>query len=232
MVICGTPRTFAGSCPDCSAEQAEQLRVRETQRRHEERLAVRERAGVPRRYLYASLESFKVRLPEQQAVHDTARQFLENPFSFGTGLLFLGPCGTGKTLLACAIVNHLLSQGRAAYFGTTLEIIQQIRASWSSRSTQTEEETFRRFTRPDLLVVDEIGQQHGTDNERILLGELLNCRYSDLKPTIMAGNITVAEFQKTVGERALDRFREGGRVLVFNWPSYRTEAGKQIERAS
>jgi len=79
----------------------------------------------------------------------------------------------------------------------------------------SEQQAFNYLARPGLLVLDEVGVQHGSETERMLLTEIVNDRYADEKPTILISNLTMLEFTQVVGERVADRFKEGGRVVVF-----------------
>lgn len=95
-----------------------------------------------------------------------------------------------------------------------------IKESWRS-SDKTETQVMRHFMEPDLLVVDEVGVQFGTETERMFLTEIINDRYNYMKPTILIGNLTLDEMKLAIGERALERFKEGGKVVAFNWSSHR-----------
>ena len=78
---------------------------------------------------------------------------------------------------------------------------------------------------PDLLILDEVGVQFGSDAEKLILFEIINTRYQDMKPTILISNLTLVELGKYIGERVVDRMREGGgAILSFDWDSYRGAA--------
>ena len=80
------------------------------------------------------------------------------------------------------------------------------------------------FIRPDLLILDEVGVQFGSETEKMILFEIINGRYEQLKPTIVISNLADA-LTDYLGERVVDRLREGGgRMLIFDWPSYRRQA--------
>ena len=79
-----------------------------------------------------------------------------------------------------------------------------------------------KYCYPGLLIIDEIGVQYGTDSERNILFEVINDRYEDMLPTIMISNLPLNELAPLLGERVVDRMLEGGAVLSFNWPSYRS----------
>ena len=45
------------------------------------------------------------------------------------------------------------------------------------------------FIRPDLLILDEVGVQFGSETEKMILFEIINGRYEQLKPTIVISNL-------------------------------------------
>ena len=78
------------------------------------------------------------------------------------------------------------------------------------------------FASPDLLILDEVGVQFGSEFEKQLLFDVLNERYEKLKPSILLSNIPSEQLSDYLGERVTDRLRENGGALIgFNWDSYR-----------
>jgi DNA replication protein DnaC len=54
-----------------------------------------------------------------------------------------------------------------------------------------------------------------------------------MRPTILISNLTVGELGAFIGERALDRMKEGGgAVLAFDWTSRRADAAAAENPAS
>ncbi|EIG27035.1 hypothetical protein HMPREF1054_2009, partial [Haemophilus paraphrohaemolyticus HK411] len=50
----------------------------------------------------------------------------------------------------------------------------------------------------------------------------INERYEAMKPTILISNLSQQELGAYVGERIVDRMREGGGAMIaFDWESYR-----------
>ena len=45
--------------------------------------------------------------------------------------------------------------------------------------------------------------------------------YQELKPTILISNLNTEELEAFLGQRVMDRYRECGSVLAFDWPSHR-----------
>ena len=79
----------------------------------------------------------------------------------------------------------------------------------------------KNFQMYDLLIIDEIGVQSGTDNERNILFEIVNGRYENVRPTIIISNRDVKEVAELISERSVDRITEGGAIIPFNWESSR-----------
>lgn len=209
------------STPALSYEELKTPRAAEAQA--QERLMATVRAsGIPQRYQSARLGGFKATTREQntalRAVSDYLAQFRERS---GSCLVLAGRVGTGKTHLACAIGLALLTNGHDVCYATVSRTIRTIRRAYGDRAL-TEEATLQEFVAPDLLILDEIGKQRGTEDEQMLLFEVLNDRYNALKPTIVVSNHGKEGLIKYLGEPLFDRLRENGGVFVpFTWESHR-----------
>ena len=112
--------------------------------------------------------------------------------------------------------------GGTARFTSVSEINRLVRESKSFNSEYTETEIIDAFGNYDLLIVDEVGIQSGTDAESRALFDVFNARYQNVKPTIVISNLTKDQLTVALGERIVDRLKEGGgEILSFNWQSYR-----------
>lgn len=213
--------TIGPGCSRCEEEAAEKERVREQQRQETQFIRLQDEAGIPARYRTASLEPVPLQAPGQDSVLDHAKGFVQASGSGSTGLILLGKVGAGKTHTACAILNAFLRLGLSGRYFSTVQALRLIKETWRSQSEKTERQALRTLCSPHLLILDEVGIQHGTDSECLILNEVINDRYGRMAPTILVSNLTMKEFTQLLGERVVDRFREGGRVLVFDWPSLR-----------
>jgi DNA replication protein DnaC len=101
-------------------------------------------------------------------------------------------------------------------------MIRSVKDSWRKGSEKSEEDVIRSFSEPDLLVVDEVGVQFGSDTEKLYLTEIINNRYERKMPTVLISNLNFEELEKSLGTRIIDRFFEGkSAILKFTWESYR-----------
>lgn len=217
-------RTVAvsGRCPACEKAQKETDLYDQDRNKARERDELRRKMGVPERYLHASLTDLREETKAQEEVGTQVRRFVAGGWGGSPGLLFLGNVGTAKTMMGAALVNHWLEHHgkQSARFYTMLSLLRRVKATWKD-SVETEEMAYQRLADLRLLVIDEIGVQFGSQAENAIFTEVINRRYNALHPTILIGNLTLEECAEVLGERVVDRFRDGGHALAFTWPSQR-----------
>lgn len=146
-------------------------------------------ARIAQRYESCDLESYTPNNPSQkQAVADVKR-FLERYPLVDVGLLFLGPCGVGKTHLSVAILRHvILEKGDHGLFYDFRDLLREIQGSWNSISQSSELEVLRPVLDAKVLVLDELGANKPTEWVRDTVAHIINCRYNDRKLTILTSN--------------------------------------------
>lgn len=223
----GNKRTIWSGCPVCGAEAraAEQERERvnaehERQARVEQRLS---RAGIPRRFRDRSFENFIADTdPKREAVR-IVREFAETfdeHYRAGTSVILSGMPGTGKSHLAIAAALAIMQRYTALYLNA-MDLVRMVRDTWRRDSELTESEVLGDLSTVGLLVIDEVGMQYGTEGEQVILFDVINRRYRDLRPTILLTNLGAKGMKEFLGERSFDRLREGGIWVAFDWESFR-----------
>lgn len=235
--LCHVGQTWVG-CPQCAAQRdsANQQwldgRARsEVVERWEDRVGS---AGVPERFRSRSLESFEVGCPGQGVALEFAKAYADGFTAVrrtGRSAIFLGRLGTGKTHLAAGIAQQVMRTHKASVlFVTAARMFRMVKDSWAKGSAVTESDVIASLVFPDLLIVDEVGVQQGTEFERNVMFDVFNERYELRKPALLLGNCTKDELSsKFVGERVVDRFREdGGTVVSFTWDSQRSGAARGV----
>lgn len=171
--------------------------------------------------------NFKSYVPENDKAKDVLEKCIQYAKSFekapkkGASLIFLGKPGTGKNHLASAICTHIMENQKTTLHTTVMKMIRRIKSTWSRGSSESEQKAIIAFCEPDLLVIDEVGVQFGSETEKLILTEIINERYERYRSTILISNLNLKNLADTLGERVIDRFRDGGDVLVFDWESYR-----------
>ncbi|HMY38129.1 MAG TPA: ATP-binding protein [Marinagarivorans sp.] len=230
----------AGVCPECHAENEKQREREESIRMQAENRARAiaskfESACIPQRFKDRTLSNYEIHCDKQAAVLEFCKTYAERfneVLRLGSSIILSGTVGTGKTHLSIGIANEIISNGYAALFSTAAGIVRRVRSSWG-KNDEDESAAMNIFIMPDLLIVDEVGVQSGSDNEHQILFEILNARYEACKPTILLTNLPLQDqtengsivrkgLKSFIGERLLDRMREGGgRAFTLDWKSGR-----------
>lgn len=220
---------FRTSCPACRQEhKARQVRepvaaAKRTSPQAVQRLRVE--AGISPRYAGKTLDNFVAEGHEgrEKARHDVQRlvEAVRARPESAPNLIFAGRPGTGKSHLACAVVEAL-TPGRAVRRRKWLEIAREIRDTWRRGSSVSERAVVEQYAALDLLLIDEVGGSAGTELERAQMFDVLDARYENKLPTVLITNLSMEALKREVGERVIDRLRDGGGTWVrFDWDSWR-----------
>lgn len=181
------------------------------------------KAGIPLRFRERNFDNFVAENSGQESAFAIAESFAKNFVEHnktGSTLIFSGRVGTGKTHLALSIAQHIMPKHTAMYINA-LDAVRMVRDTWRKVSEQSETDVLNMLGSIDLLVIDEVGVQNGTENEQVLLFDIINRRYRDMRPTILLTNLGTKGFSDFITERSFDRLKENGTWVKFDWESYR-----------
>ena len=186
------------------------------------------RSGIPKRFLIKTFETYQAGTPEQTKALELCRRYaskFDKCLDSGHGLVLTGKVGTGKSHLACAILQEIMPRHVGAYT-TVMDLVRLLRGSWGGKGGD-ESETLAKLGELPLLVIDEVGVQFASAGERVHLHDVLDRRYREQKPTILITNEDDAGLIAVVGERVYDRLTETATYIRFDWRSHRGEARKE-----
>lgn len=193
-------------------------------------------AGIPKRFQTRSLDTYVPETLFQEkalAFSNTYADGFDEVLETGRCAIFIGRPGTGKTHLSCGIGLRIMRcDNRTVLFTSVLRAVRRIKKSWRRDSLESESGAIAAFVFPDLLILDEVGQQFGSETEKLLLFDVLNERYEQLKPTLLLSNVPLEDYEDKgqikpgvksfLGERIFDRLREnGGECVILDGESMR-----------
>lgn len=140
----------------------------------------------------------------------------------GMGLYFYSSTkGSGKTRMAAGVANELVHKtGIRVKFATSLQILDEIKASWDKQAGQSESSLLSFLTSAPVLVVDDFGteqQEKPWINEKFY--QIINTRYIDKKPTVFTSNIPLSALK--FDERITNRIKERTFQIPFPEESVR-----------
>lgn len=164
------------------------------------------------------------------------RQGLATVDSGGIVVMY-GAHGTGKTRMAWEIARKCTPQDahfavggigwnaarkeRPAIYTTAVGLFLEIRDTFRADSEFSEMQVVKKYTDAGLLVIDEVQERGETDFENKKLTTIIDARYAYERPTILITNYSREKLAATLSPAVLDRIRENGCGLHFDWTSFR-----------
>ena len=184
-------------CPECQGTGwiLKKIKKREIARRCscfqelKSRLLL-EQANIPKRYEHCSFENFEPEHHESfRHALKISKQFIQNYPVQDIGLLFIGPCGVGKTHLAVAFIRELLKKKNVpCYFCDFRELIKKIQGTYAPDSLLSESELLTPIFQKDVLVLDELGAKRTSAWVEETVVYIINNRYNNKKLTLFTSN--------------------------------------------
>ena len=212
----------------------EQLFSYEAQALIERRIERRiKESRLPERKLLADFDfEFQTGINKQQIMELATLAFVSKK----QGVIIAGSSGTGKSHLTKALLligcNHMY---RCRYTSAA----DMLKTLMSGLPDNTLDQKLKIFTRPDILLIDEVGfdrlEQESTRNAALFF-KVIDARYGK-SSTLMTTNVDFADLGDYLGDPVIttaivDRMVHRSIIINIEGPSWRMHCSKQINLES
>ena len=148
----------------------------------------------------------------------------------GENVLFLGPPRVGKTHLAIALGREAVKKGYSVLFITAAALVNMLEMEKAKKESMLNEE-MAMLSKPQLLIIDEVGYLPISTENANLFFQLVSRRY-ERKSVILTSNRTINDWglifgDPTVTTAILDRLLHHCTPVTIMVDSYRLKEAKK-----
>lgn len=145
--------------------------------------------------------------------------------SKGANVLFRGQSGVGKTMLAQNLGLRAIQQGKTVIFSTLAAVLADL---LKQESIPAVERRLKRYTSPDLLILDELGYLPCDSRSADLLYNIVSRRH-ERKSTVISTNLAFKQWSSVFPNAAcvgalVDRFAQHCHTMDIDADSWRQKS--------
>lgn len=173
-------------------------------------------ANVPLVYRETRLKDFRLKYNESnkrlfKSIAESVKWWLahiDTMLEQSKGLyLWSETKGSGKTMMLSALSNELMEQGKQVKFATSMQILNEIKASWDNDNDMTESRLLRDLENVEILVIDDFGTERTKEWIEDRFYQIINTRYIEKKLTLYSANYDIKNlpYDDRIGSRITER---------------------------
>ena len=129
-------------------------------------------------------------------------------------LLFSGDTGLGKTFLSACVARTVADRGYSVVYESAGHLFANLERAKFSGDEQAREES-RKYSRCDLLIVDDLGTEMPGQFVTAALYSLVNDRLLSGKPMIISTNLTIEDLNRRYSPQIVSRLRGSFKRVAF-----------------
>ncbi|WP_151671981.1 IS21-like element helper ATPase IstB [Nitrincola schmidtii] len=162
---------------------------------------------------------------DSQAIHRIMQlDFMKD----ASNIIFMGSNGVGKSTLAQNIGYQAVMQGHTVLLTTAASMLNDLAAQDGDNALRRR---LTHYSKPNLLIIDEVGYLSYSNRHADLLFEIINRRYEKY-PTIITTNRPFSEWNEVFPNAAcvvslIDRLVHHSEVVAIEGSSYRMKEAKE-----
>lgn len=188
-------------------------------------------AGLGKGLIDKTFDNFSLRFYDgedrdrMEAILSACKKYTQTFDNTARSLLFMGKTGLGKTHLSAAIARDIAAKGYRVLYETSQKLFDTYEAARFAREGAPDT---GKYEACDLLIIDDLGAECGSQYTAATFFNLLNTRLIEGKAVLINTNLNRAQLEKAYGERVLSRLLGEFRVLLFTGKDVRMQkvAGK------
>jgi DNA replication protein DnaC len=143
-------------------------------------------------------------------------------------VLISGPPGVGKSHLVQALGYQVARMGRTVLYRSIFDAVGEL---MSSETFHERDKILRKYLRPDLLIIDDMGLKNLPRQSGEHLFEIIMRRF-ELRSTFMTTNRPLEDWGLLIGDvptatAILDRFLSRAEIITITGRSYRLKGGSK-----
>ena len=145
-------------------------------------------------------------------------------------ILIVGPCGTGKTFLGCALAHKACLNGYTVHYCRMSRLLSELQLN---KGDGQYVKRMNDLAKTDVLILDDFGLSPLTDEQRRDLLEILDDRH-DKRSTIVTSQVPIKLWHEAIGNETLadailDRLVHNSHRLEIRGESMRKTKNKEVK---
>ncbi len=128
-------------------------------------------------------------------------------------IVMMGKTGLGKTHLSLSIAKVAVEKGFGVIYSPAQKLISELEREYFSDSGKSS--ALKKITNCDLLIIDDLGAEFPSQFSASAIGNLINERLYENRPTIISTNLSVKELTERYSERTASRILGEYKRLLF-----------------